>query len=144
MSPLDALRSGWGWTGIDFAEIQAVSPMGHLLFTDTDGCFYYLDPGLLAITPLGNEAAARAHFTQEETELIWRALPLVEAARKRLGECPEGSIYSPGPLALLEGRYEAEELCILPLAELIGFTGDVARQIKDLPSGSKYRIKIVD
>ncbi len=144
MTPLDALWRAWGWTGIKFAQIQAVSPMGHLLLTDAEGCFHYFDPGLFAIEALGNEEAARARFADEETRGEWQALKLVEAARERLGECPEGSIYSLRPIALIEGDYSSDELCILPLVELISFTGEIARQTKDLPPGSQFRIKIVD
>jgi hypothetical protein len=144
MTPLEAFQSGWGWTGIEFAEVCAVSPMGHVLFSDAEACFHYFDPGLLAIQALGNEEAARAHFATEETRLVWQAVALVDAARERLGGCPEGSVYSLRPLALIEGNYRHDELCILPLAELISFTGEIARQTKDLPPGSQFRIKIVD
>jgi hypothetical protein len=144
MTPLDALRDGWGWTEIKFAEIRAVSRMGHMVLTDVEGCFYHFDPGLFAIKPLGNEEAARVHFADEDTRSAWQALALVETARERLGECPEGSIYSLRPIALMEGNYIPDELCILPLAELISFTGEIARQTKDLPPDSKLRIKIGD
>ena len=142
MSALDALRDGWGWTEIDFAEIHAVSPMGHLLLSDTDGCFHYFDPDLQTIEALGSEQAARAHFAKEDTRTIWQALPLVEAARERLGDCPEGSIYTLTPLALLEGNYSHDNLWVCPLEELIRFTGGIARQLKDLPDGAQYRIVI--
>ena len=144
MSVLDALRDGWAWTEINFAEVHAVSRMGHLLFSDADGCFHYLDPELRTIEVLGDEQAARAYFDKEETRKVWQAIPLVEAARERLGECPEGSVYTLKPLALLEEDYAHENLCILPLKELISWTGDVTRQLKDLPDGSQYRIQIVD
>jgi len=144
MTPLEAFRGAWGWTGISFAEIRAVSPMGHVVFADAEGCLHYFDPGLLAIEPLGNEEATREHFASEETRLIWDATALTDAARERLGDCSEGSVYSPNPLALLEGNYDGEELCIMPLAELISLTGEIARQTKDLPPGSRFRIKIVD
>ena len=142
MSAIDALRSGWGWTLIEFAEIHAVSQMGHLLFSDTDGCFHYLDPDLGRIEALGNEQAARTHFAKEETREVWQAIALVEAARERLGDCPEGSVYTLKPLALLEGDYSPDNLWICQLDELIRFTGDMARQLKDLPDGAQYRIVI--
>jgi hypothetical protein len=144
MSVLEALKAGWGWTEIEFAEVQHVSPMGHLLLSDADGCFHYLDPELQTIEALGNEEAARAHFAMDETKKVWQAASLVEAARERLGECPEGSVYSLTPLALLAGDYSPDNLWIISLEELIRFTGDVARQTKDLPDGTEYRIEIGD
>ena len=105
MSVMEALRDGWGWTAIEFAEVHHVSPMGHLLLSDTDGCFHYLDPELRTIEALGNEQAARAHFALDETRQVWQAASLVAAARERLGECPDGAVYSLTPLALLAGDY---------------------------------------
>ena len=144
MSTLDALRYGWGWTEIAFAEVHQVSPMGHLLLSDADGCFYYLDPDGLRIEALGHEQAARAHLACDETREVWHAAALVEAARERLGEPPEGSVYTLTPIALLQGDYSHDNLWILSLDELLRFTGDIARQIKDLPDGAQYRIEISD
>jgi hypothetical protein len=144
MNVLDALRDGWRWTEIDFAEVHAVSPFGHLLFSDADRCFHYLDPELQTIEALGDRHAAETHFAREDVREVWEARALVEAARQRLGDCPEGSIYTLKPLALLQGDYAHENLCILPLVELIHFTGETARQLKDLSDGSQYRIQIVD
>ena len=144
MSVLEALRDGWGWTEVAFADVHRVSPMGHLLLSDTEGCFHYLDADGLRIEALGNEQAAAAHFAKDETREVWQAAALVEAARERLGDCPEGSVYTLTPLALLEGNYSHESLWICPLEELIRFTGNVARQLKDLPDGAEYRIVIGD
>jgi hypothetical protein len=144
MSVLEALKDAWGWAEIDFAEVHNVSPMGHLLFSDAEGCFHYLDPGLGVIEALGNEEAARVHFAMEKTREVWEARSLVAAARERLGECPEGSVYSLKPLALLQGDYSPDNFWICTLDELIRFTGDVARQTKDIPDGAQYRIEIGD
>ena len=144
MSIAAALRESWGWTEIAFAAVHSVSPMGHLVLSDSEGCYYYLDPELRSIDALGNEEATRTHFAQQETQDIWRAHALVEAARERLGEPPDGSIYTLKPLALLQGDYGYENLCILPLEELIRFTGDVSRQTKDQPERGQYEIKIVE
>jgi len=144
MTELEALRQGWGWTGIEFARIEAVSPMGHLLVADADGCLYHLDPGLFTVAALGNEDAARAHFANDDMRLVRQAHTWVEAARERLGQCPDGSIYFLRPIALTEGNYIRDEFCILPLAELISVTGEITRQTKDLSPGAKFEITIVD
>lgn len=144
MTVLDALRDGWGWTEIAFAEVHAVGPTGHLLVSDTDRCFHYLDPELGTIDALGSEQAARAHLAREDVREVWEARALVEAARERLGDCPEGSVYTLTPAALLKGDYAPGNLWICRLEELVRFTGDVARQIRDLPDGAQYRIEISD
>ena len=144
MTVLDALADGWGWTEIGFAQVHATGPTGHVLASDTEGCFHHLDPELGTIEALGDAQAARAHFARSDVREVWAAATLVEAARERLGECPDGSIYTLTPLALLEGDYHHDNLWICPLEELIRFTGDVARQTRDLPDGAQYRIEISD
>ncbi len=141
---LHALRQAWGWTHVDFAEIVGQSLMGHLLVIDCAGTYHYLDPDLLNLTALGGEAAARAHMAQDETKLIWRADALVDAATERLGFTAMGEVYSRTVSALLSGDYGHEHLLRISLVELIYLTGDLARQVHDLPDGAQVQVKVIE
>lgn len=141
---LQALRQAWGWTLVDFAEIVGQSLMGHLLVIDRAGTFHYLDPDLLTLDRLGDEAAARAHMALDETQAIWRADALVDAATERLGFTAMGEVYSRTVSALLSGDYGHEHLVRISLVELIYLTGDLARQTKDLPDGARVQLKVSD
>jgi len=77
-----AVNKGWNWCGLNATTVHAVSPMGHLLLSDDEGCFYYLDTDGMELTPLGDEDAAKVHFAKEETQDIWQATALVEGARQ--------------------------------------------------------------
>jgi hypothetical protein len=74
----------------------------------------------------------------------WHMKALVEQAREKLSALPEGRKYCLKIPALLGGEYGGENLGTVPLVELIRFSGDVARRIKDLPEGSTVELKIVD
>lgn len=139
-----ALNAAWGWTGVRFAEVIAHSLMGHMLVIDGAGVFHYLDPDLCEVTRLGDEAAARAHMALEETQMIWRADALVDAAAERLGPPAIGEVYSLKLPALLAGDYAPENLVKVDLVELIYLSGDLARQTRDLPEGTLVNIKVVD
>lgn len=141
---LHALRSAWGWTGVEFAEVVAHSLMGHMLVTDTAGLFYYLDPDLGAVTLLGDEAAAQAHMALDETQAIWRADKLVDAALVRLGAPVIGEVFSLKPQALVAGDYAHENLIRIDLVDLIYLSGDIARQTRDLPDGAHINLKVED
>ena len=141
---LAALRQGWGWTGIEFAEIVASSLFGHLLVTDRVGTFHYVDPDILGVQTLGDEAAAKTHMELGETQAIWRADAHVEAADKRLGAPRVGEVYGFTPQALVAGDYAPENMVCVELAAYIRMTGDLADQIKDLPEGAHVRIKVTD
>lgn len=136
-----ALNTAWGWTGVEFAEDVAHSLMGHVLAIDAQGIYHYVDPDILAVTRLGDEAAAQTHMASAETRAIWRADALVEAATQRLGFTALGEVYSRTLSAILSGDYEPENLVRIDLVDLIYLTGDLARQTRDLPDGARVQLK---
>ncbi|KHK90003.1 T6SS immunity protein Tdi1 domain-containing protein [Novosphingobium malaysiense] len=141
---MQALRRDWGWTGVDFAEIIAVSRMGHLLLSDTDDAIHYLDPETRELIRLGGEEQAAQYMADPEVALVWRAEALVQAARDRLGEPAEEEVYTLTPDALLAGDYAHENLVRQSLADLISFAGQVAYQTRDLPDGTPIKLKATD
>ncbi|WP_395393482.1 hypothetical protein WBP07_00630 [Novosphingobium sp. BL-8A] len=141
---VNALNTAWGWTGVEFAEIVAHSLMGHMLVTDRAGAFHYVDPELGMVTLLGDEAAARDHMAQDETQAIWRADALIDAATKRLGFNALGEVYSLTLPALIAGDYAPENLIKIDFVKLIYLTGDLARQTRDLPDGAAVQLKVID
>jgi len=138
---MQALRRDWGWTGVDFAEVFAVSRMGHMLLTDTDDAMHYLDPETRELIRLGGEEQAAKYMADPEVALVWRAEQLVEAARERLGETGEEEVYTLTPDALLAGDYAHDNLVRQSLADLISFAGQVAYQTRDLPDGTPIQLK---
>lgn len=141
---VNALNSAWGWTGVEFAEVVANSLMGHLLVTDRAGAFHYVDPELGTVTRLGDEAAARDYMAREETQILWRADALIDAATRRLGDNAMGEVYSLTLPALIAGDYAPENLIRIDLVRLIYLTGDLARQTRDLPDGAAVQLKVID
>lgn len=141
---VNALNTAWGWTGVEFAEIVAHSLMGHMLVTDKAGAFHYVDPELGTVTLLGDEAAARDHMALDETQAIWRADALIDAATERLGWTPMGEVYSLTLPALIAGDYAPENLISIDFVKLIYLTGDLARQTRDLPDGAAVQLKVID
>ncbi|WP_296722215.1 hypothetical protein [Erythrobacter sp.] len=144
MSLVEAVNEGWGWTGLTATRVVAQSPMGHLIVANADETLFYLDPDGMAIIPLGTEAEAQAHLASDEAKQLWSGGALVEEGKKLFGEPPVGSVFTIKPHAMIEGRYEPENLCVMPLDELIRFTGDVAQQIKELPDGSQIQFEVTD
>ncbi len=142
---IDAVREGWGWTGIDAAAVTAVSPFGHLIVRDGGGAFWHLDPEMRTLERVGeDEPALFAYMRKPDVREVWEADALVEAARALLGEPGDGRCYSLKTMALLKGDYAHENLCTIPIAELIAFTGDFERQTHELPDGAQVRLKVID
>ena len=142
---VNAVRDGWGWTGIDAAAVTAVSAFGHLIVQDRQGGYWYLDPELRTLERIaGDEAALFAHMRDDDVREIWEAHALVEAAHDRLGPPGPGQCYSLKTMALLQGDYAHHNLCTISIAELIRFTGDFERQTQHLPEGSTVQLKVVE
>ena len=144
MSLVEVFNESWSWTGVTASRVRAQSPMGHLILSDEAEQFFYLDPDGMAIIPLGDEADAEVHLAKEDAQELWWGGEIVRTAKERLGEPPEGSVYSLKPPALVQGHYAPENLWIIALEELIAFTGDLARQIKDLPDGAQIKFEVTD
>jgi hypothetical protein len=140
---LQAVGTAWGWTGINPVAIEMISPFGHLLVRDTLGHYWYLDVELRTL-----EKIARSHenmvayMNRPEVHKVWNAETLVQAARARLGELPEGHCYTFRANALLSGDYSVEHLCTLTIPDLISFVGDVERQTRNLPAGATFELKV--
>jgi hypothetical protein len=142
---IDAISDGWGWTGLCAADVVATSPFGHLVIRDEDGRFWYLDPELREIDRIADtEEQLFTHMNKAEVKQVWLAENLVAEARDRLGAPPPGCCYSLTPHALLAGDYSPENLWIVPIVELVRFTGSVEQQTRHLPEGTKFELKVTE
>jgi enolase len=139
---LQALQAGWGWTGVDFAGILAASPMGHCIVADTGDVLHYLDPDMGTLTRVGDEGEMAAWLEQPENTVVWLADRLVAAARERLGPATGDEVYSLGLDAMAAGDYAHENLVKVPLAQLLLHSGDLARQLRDMPEGAGFTLRI--
>lgn len=67
---------------------------------------------------------------------------LVNRAAARLGSLGPGRKYCLKIPAVLGGKYSDENLGTIDFGELIGVSGDLAKQIADVPNGSSIRIRV--
>lgn len=139
---LHALNEGWNWCSLRATEIHDISRMGHMLISDEEGCFHYVDTDGMRLIALGDRSAAEAHFAKDEIREIWEATALVEGAGERLGQPPEGSVFTLSPRHWIDGQYSVDNMVILPLVEIAFLSGDLARQLRDLPDGAQIQIEI--
>ena len=71
-------------------------------------------------------------------------IPLVDSAVSEGMILGAGQCYSFKVAPCLGGAYEIENVCVTDLEVHLSFAADIMRQIKDLPNGTKIRIKVVD
>ena len=140
---LNAIQEAWGWTGFEPANLLQENDFGNLLIEDQTGVVWRLCPEELtcksvALTPHDYKNLLRDPEFIED----WEMLKLVELARLKLGSLTVGRKYCLKIPAVLGGTYGSENISTAPLGEIIRFSGDIAKQIKDLPDGATINLKI--
>ena len=112
-----------------------------------DGAVHWLDTGTGLVDKV---ASSRAHF--EETmrtspDLVDEGFlpPVIErlhAAGKKAGA---GECYGFAILPVFaEGKYEVDNMFVIPIAEQFVGMADVHRQLSELPDGASVEVKVVD
>ncbi len=75
-----------------------------------------------------------------ENARIETGWPLSQQWRRTHGELPAKSRMNPKRLFILGGSFALENLFAIDAAEGMRFRGEIARQIRDLPNGTKIKI----
>jgi len=83
-------------------------------------------------------------WRNDDFVIDWRMEPLLEVARTNLGEREDGQSYCLKIPAVLGGQYAVDNFGKMSTEGLIRFSGDLARQIQNMPEGSKVELRVTD
>ncbi len=145
MNIIEEVREAWGWIGLEPAEIVGENDFGNLIIKDRDGKYWRLCPeGLSCEVIAGNRKELDVLCHDQEFLRDWHMKKLVEDARAVSGPLIGGRKYCLKIPGVLGGQYGGSNLGTVSLQELIRISGDMARQIRDLPDGAKVRFKITE
>lgn len=145
MSLIDEIKSSWGWVGIEPEEIVGENDFGNLMIRDRDGRYWRLCPeDVYCEVVAENREELNALSRDQEFLSDWYMEALVTQARQTLGPLPEGRKYHLVIPGALGGEYAISNIKTAPFEELIRFSGDIGRQIKNLPEGVQVELKVVD
>jgi hypothetical protein len=140
---LNTIREAWGWIGLEPAEVVAANSFGNLIIRATDGAYWRICPEEWSCRKIARDTEDFATVSSAgEFRIDWEMSRLVEQARGKLGPLPEGRCYCLKVPAVIGGAYEVTNMGTISLVELISFSGDMAKQIKDVPDGSQIEIKV--
>ena len=144
-SIIETITESWGWTGIQPEAVIAENDFGNLIIKDKHGKYWRLCPEdvyckVIASSDHGYEALiADSDFMAD-----WSMDALVERARSKLGELSEGRKYHFVVPGVLGGEYEISKIKTAPLHEIIGISGDIGKQIEEVPDGAQIKLNVVD
>lgn len=126
MELIASIRDAWGWTGLKPHSVVGENDFGNLIVKDEDGRYWRLCPEDL----------------QCEVVADWYMATLVAQAKASLGLLRPGYKYCLKVPGVLGGLYEASNMAIIPLGELIAASGHLAKEIAELPDGFRVRLSV--
>ena len=139
------IREAWGWLGVVPTKLVDSNKFGDIIFNDAEARYWRLCPEELVCSQIADSAHAYSSLRQEaEFSRDWTMEDLVSAAESLYGVQPPGRCFClklPGPLG---GHYRIENIGTITRSELVRFSGEVAKQIKDLPDGAQIQFRFVE
>ena len=145
MQILETVQSAWGWTGIMPAELIDENDFGNLIIKDVHGQYWRLCPEDCYCEVVAADQLAFGVLAAGSEFLVdWQMSALVDKATQRLGPLASGRKYCLKIPGVLGGEYGGDNLGTISMEELIRFSGDIARQIADLPEGTPVKLSVVD
>lgn len=141
---LEILRQQWAWAFEDPTQILMVNVFGNLLVACHDGTLWRVLPEELTARKIRDDKNLLAAFDDEAFREDWFLDGVAEAALTALGPLHEGQCYAFKMWPRLGGAFHPENMYLAVMTEWLGVSGDVGRQIKDLPHGAKIRLDLMD
>lgn len=143
MNLVEEIRQAWGWIGIRPAEVVGENNFGNLIVKDEDGCYWRICPKDLACAVIATDRAELDALANDQDFLRdWYMAPLVEWAEETLGPLTEGRKYCLKIPSVLGGVFAPDNLATISQSELVRASGDLARQIQDLPDGARIQLRL--
>ena len=140
----DVLRE-WQWKLGGASTVVALSRSGDAFVRDTNGRIAWLDTGAGTVTPIAESQEAFQALLADPREANQLLLvTVVDKDFETHGPFPAGTCLGFTMLPILGGSYTLENRFRLSAVEHFSVTGDMHRQMRDLPDGAKVRIRITD
>jgi hypothetical protein len=141
MNVIEAVKSAWGWTGINPTEIVAENEFGNLIIKDADDKFWRLCPEDVYCRVIA-ESIADYNQLINDLEFLndWNMTVMVDEAIDKLGAIKEGYKYHLIVPGILDGEYSGANIGTAPFAEIIKKSGELGKRIKDLPDGAEITL----
>jgi hypothetical protein len=140
---LDTIRTAWNWTGLNPVEIVDSNCFGNLIVKDADDAFWRICPEELKCEKVAANAKQFAELARHpDFQSDWKMERLMKIAEKKLGRLKSGRCYCLKLSPIIGGAYDVSNIGEISIKELIAFSGDFAKQIKNVPDGGQIEIKL--
>jgi hypothetical protein len=145
MQLLEAVRSAWGWVGIEPVDLIDANDFGNLILKDVRGQYWRICPEDLYCEVVASSREELDRLAEDQDFLNdWHMRGLVDQAFQRLGALAPGRKYCLKIPGVLAGEYGGDNLETISFDELIKASGHIAQQIADLPNGASIKLAVTD
>ncbi|UJB68300.1 DUF1851 domain-containing protein [Acaryochloris sp. 'Moss Beach'] len=145
MDLLFTVQTSWSWCGIQAVKIIAQNDFGNLLVLDDIGAYWRICPEDMYCEIIAANAEEMDDLSKdEEFHTDWEMSRLIEIGQELYGKLPPECCYCLKVPSILGGSYNRENIGTITRAEVIEFSGDLAKKIKDLPDGTKIKFTTTD
>jgi hypothetical protein len=145
MNIIEAIKASWGWVGIEPEEIIGENDFGNLIIKDDGGRYWRLCPEDVYCQVIAdNRNELDALLTSQDFLADWYMAALTEQAKEKLGSLLPGRKFHLVMPSVLGGEYKLSNIRTVPQMEQIHFSGDIGKQISDLPDGAKVQLKVIE
>ena len=143
MKNLENINQSWKWKKFTAIEIIKINDFGNVIFKTFEGEYWRICPEELSCEKIAKNENEFISATSE-IEFIedWEMKNLVKIAENKLGKLELSQKYCLKMPAPIGGKYDESNFEKIDFSELISFSGDLARQIKDLKDGDNIKIEI--
>jgi hypothetical protein len=138
------LISNWRWLLGGSARLLGWTSSGDLLIVDTKGVVTRVDTGGGDLEPCASSIGE--FYRGLEDHGLSEGILLLSVVREfeaRYGPLGPAECLGFITLPVFGGAYSIENRRRVPIAEHASFTGDVHRQIRDLPDGAQVSFKVI-
>lgn len=141
MDILKEVKEAWGWTGVEPVEVVTENDFGNLILKDANNHFWRLCPEDVYCDVIA-KSIEEYNALIEDQEFVddWFMDSMVDEAKKKLGGLSANRKYYLVTPGILGGDYDASNIKISTLAKIIRFSGELGKQVSDLPDGAEVEI----
>ena len=135
---LKILLESWEWLIGKDKKIILISSIGDAFLEDSNGICYWLNVGEGILEKVAeNITEFETKLTDNEIVEDWFLVELVAELKKSGIELTENNIYSYKTFPILGGEYLPENFEITDIEVHFEISGQIYKQVKDLPVGTK-------
>jgi hypothetical protein len=131
------------WVLPNPVRIVARNSFGNIVVACADGGLWRVCPEELSAKKIRDDANVSAALLDEAFQEDWLFENVAAAAHDALGPLSGGQCYAFKIWPIMGGAFTADNMYLAVMTEWLAVSGDVGKQIKDLPSGTKITLDVV-